>query len=157
MLVSRGAGSNNHATYNFTANAGTILYFHRKIPANEAIIWLPKGRCLSSSGATLNMMTSSNGTIFGVTGPLCGEFTGPVNSPHKGQWRGALMFSLICTWINNWVNNHEVGDLRRHRGHYDVNVMEYWWVVHMNLQNTSKKYWQNKGCHKYVQVWWNSL
>ena len=24
----------------------------------------------------------------------------PVNSPHKGQWRRALMFSLICTWIN---------------------------------------------------------
>ena len=24
----------------------------------------------------------------------------PVNSPHKGQWRGALMFSLICTRIN---------------------------------------------------------
>ena len=24
----------------------------------------------------------------------------PVKSPHKGQWRGALMFSLICTWIN---------------------------------------------------------
>ena len=29
----------------------------------------------------------------------------PVNSPHKGQRRGALMFSLICTWINAWVNN----------------------------------------------------
>ena len=26
----------------------------------------------------------------------------PVNSPHKGQWRGALMFSLICTLINAW-------------------------------------------------------
>ena len=26
-----------------------------------------------------------------------------VNSPHKGQWRGALMFSLICTWTNSWV------------------------------------------------------
>ena len=25
------------------------------------------------------------------------------NSPHKGQWRGALMFSLICVWINGWV------------------------------------------------------
>ena len=24
----------------------------------------------------------------------------PVNSPHKGQWRGALMFSLICARIN---------------------------------------------------------
>ena len=23
----------------------------------------------------------------------------PVNSPHKGQWSGALMFSLICAWI----------------------------------------------------------
>ena len=33
------------------------------------------------------------------------------------------MFSLICTWINKWVNNREAGDLRRHRGHYDVNVM----------------------------------
>ena len=27
----------------------------------------------------------------------------PVNSPHKGQWRWALMFSLICSWINGWV------------------------------------------------------
>ena len=26
-----------------------------------------------------------------------------VNSPHKGQWRGYLMFSLICAWINVWV------------------------------------------------------
>ena len=25
--------------------------------------------------------------------------------PHKGQWRGALMFSFICAWINVWVNN----------------------------------------------------
>ena len=47
----------------------------------------------------------------------------PVNSPHKGQWRGALMFSLICTWINGWENNREAGDLRGHRAHYDVTVM----------------------------------
>ena len=33
------------------------------------------------------------------------------------------MFSWICVWINGWVNNREAGDLRRHRGHYDVNVM----------------------------------
>ena len=48
----------------------------------------------------------------------------PVNSPHKGQWRGAFMFSLICAWINGWVNNREAGDLRHHRAHYDVIVME---------------------------------
>ena len=47
----------------------------------------------------------------------------PVNSPHKGQWRGALMFSLICVWINGWVNNREAGDLRRHHAHYDVIIM----------------------------------
>ena len=49
----------------------------------------------------------------------------PVNSPHKGQWRGALMFYLISAWINGWVNNHEAGDLRRHYAHYDVTVMWY--------------------------------
>ena len=47
----------------------------------------------------------------------------PVNSQHKGQWRGALMFSLIYTWTNGWVNNNEAGDLRRHRTHHDLSVM----------------------------------
>ena len=46
-----------------------------------------------------------------------------VNFPHKGQWRGALMFSLIRGWIDGWVNNREAGDLRRHRLHYDVTAM----------------------------------
>ena len=47
----------------------------------------------------------------------------PMNSRHKGQWCGALMFSLICGWINGWVNNRDIGDLKRHRTHYDVIVM----------------------------------
>ena len=47
-----------------------------------------------------------------------------VNSPHKGKWRGALMFSLICARTNGWVNHREAGDLRRHRAHYDVTVIE---------------------------------
>ena len=38
----------------------------------------------------------------------------PVNSSHKVQWRGALMFSLICAWMNGWVNNRDAGGLRRH-------------------------------------------
>ena len=50
------------------------------------------------------------------------------NSPHKGQWRGALMFSLICVWKNGWVNNREAGDFRRYRVHYDVTVMEYFHI-----------------------------
>ena len=47
----------------------------------------------------------------------------PVNSPHKGQWRGALVFSLIYAWTYGWVNNREAGDLRSHRAHYDVAVV----------------------------------
>ena len=49
-----------------------------------------------------------------------------VNSPHKGQWRGALVFSLICAWTNGWANNRDAGDLTRHHVHYDVTVMLTW-------------------------------
>ena len=47
----------------------------------------------------------------------------PVNSPYKGQWRGAVMSSLICAWINVWVNNREASELRCHRAYYDFTVM----------------------------------
>ena len=47
----------------------------------------------------------------------------PVNSPHKGQWRGTLIFPLICASINGWVSNRDAGDLRRYGAHYDVTVM----------------------------------
>ena len=53
----------------------------------------------------------------------------PVNSPHKGQWRWALMFPLICAWTNGWSNNRDAGDFKRHCGHYDVivmNIMKYY-------------------------------
>ena len=49
----------------------------------------------------------------------------PMNSPHKGQWRGALMFSLICAWINRCVNNREAGYLTHYRAHYGVPVMKH--------------------------------
>ena len=75
----------------------------------------------------------------------------PVNSPHKGQWRGALMFSLICVWINDWVNNREAGHLRRYRAHYDVIVMIcahqiccillYW---HIRIFQHERRVWGNE-------------
>ena len=64
-----------------------------------------------------------------------GTHRSPVNSPHKGQWRGALMFSLNCARINDWVNNGEAGDLRRNRVHYDVIVM-YWHDVMVLLSQS---------------------
>ena len=67
---------------------------------------------------------------FSALPTICAGF--PVSSPHKGQWRGALMFSLSCVWINGWVNNRETGDLRRYRAHYDVMYCDdysaaVWW------------------------------
>ena len=67
----------------------------------------------------------------------------PVNSPHKGQWCGALMFSLICVWINGWVNNSQAGDVRRYRAHYDVTVMlsstQYMAHLYMDIYVSIKK------------------
>ena len=88
----------------------------------------------------MDMMTSSNGTISAFLA-LCAEtLPVPVNSPHKGQWRGALMFSLICAWINDWVNNREAGD----RGHYDVHVieLEVFWQLH---EHTATIQWRHNG------------
>ena len=61
----------------------------------------------------------------------------PVNSPHKGQWRGALMFSLICVWINGWLNNRGAGDSRRYRAHCDVAEMDIYRAVIDSPTNTS--------------------
>ena len=111
------------------------------------------------------IMTLSNGNIFRVTGPLSGNHRSPVNSPHKGQWRGALMFSLVCAWINDWVNKREAGDLRRHRAHYDVTVMfSYLLMARINsLQvagiNSSLNYDPEIYRNGYVIIrcLWNSL
>ena len=82
----------------------------------------------------------------------------PVNSTHKGQWRGALMFSLICVWINDRVNNGEAGDLRRYRIHYDVTVMiaqdikSALYIVYGNLAGTGR-WWRVaaiKNMSKYI-------
>ena len=50
---------------------------------------------LSMQTFTLVMMTSSNGNIFRVTGPLCGEFTGP-------RWIPLTKASDAELWCFRW-------------------------------------------------------
>ena len=99
---------------------------------------------------------------------LCAENSpSMVNSPHKGQWCGALMFSLNCTWINAWENNREVGDLRCHCAHYDVIVMwkytiynKLWYCCYMVnfLQNACKKHYNSPlGWEKEYFLWVQTL
>ena len=63
-------------------------------------------------------MPSSNGNIFRVTGPLCGELNG-----HR--WIPLTNASDTELWCFLWSarDNREAGDLKRHRARYDVIVM----------------------------------
>ena len=76
-------------------------------------------RRISSS----HMMTLSNGNIFRVTGPLCGEFTGPGEFPTKRPVTRSFHVYFDLRLNKRLRKQREAGDLRRHRGHYDVNVM----------------------------------
>ena len=77
---------------------------------------------------------------FRVTGPLCGEFTGPGEFPTQRPVTRSfdVFFDLrLNIWLNSWANNREACDLRRHRGHYDVNVMHWLlWYVYDNCVGT---------------------
>ena len=69
-------------------------------------------------------MTSSNGNIIRVTGPLCVEFFGD-RWIHLTKANDAEFWCVffICAWTNGWVNNRDIDDLRRYRAHYDVTVI----------------------------------
>ena len=62
---------------------------------------------------TLNMMMSSNGNIFHITGPLCGEFTGdwwiPSQRLRKQLWHQWFEMPLHSSWCHcndNGLYNH---------------------------------------------------
>ena len=79
------------------------------------------------------------------------------NSPHKDQWRGALMFSFICVWINGWVNNRKAGDLKRYRAHYGITVMviqllRHWTSLKLFNSISRKLMYQKTRRSAYVMV-----
>ena len=82
----------------------------------------------------------------------------PTNSPHKGPWRGVLMFSLICAYTNGWVNNREAGD----RAHYDVIVMDIgcWYPIMLSksvILLTASNLIRIQGtCHRILSIWWKN-
>ena len=114
-------------TKNQAKNFYTTLYW---VNTMAAVCWRRQAisnHAIGHTGRTgpcLPMMTSSNGNIFRVTGPLCGEFTGHrwiclTKASDAELW----CFLWSAPWVNGWVNNRGTGDLSRHRAHYDVIVM----------------------------------
>ena len=65
------------------------------------------------------MMTSSNGNIFRVTGPLFVDFTGPGESSSQRPVSRSFDVPFDLPLNIGWVNNRQVGD-------YGVTVM---WVL----------------------------
>ena len=88
----------NHYTWRLLndSNVYIVLYIFQEHFTFRSVGW--------------HMMTSSNGNIH----------RSAVDAPHKGRWRGALMFSLICAWTNSLANKQDAGDFRHHRVHYEV-------------------------------------
>ena len=76
----------------------------------------------------------------------------PVNSPHKGQWNGALIFSLNCVWINSLANNRETGDLRRHHAHYDVIVMDQYILLYLQKIQKCNHHLTNTASTHFMQL-----
>ena len=119
----------NYGEIKFLFKMDLRQVFHSTmIPAPENMGYNMWSKSNSESDSTVTQFQNHDDVIKWKHFPRYWPFVrgihrGPVNSPHKGQWRGALRFSLICVWINGWVNNGEAGDLRRYRTHYDVTVM----------------------------------
>ena len=74
------------------------------------------------------------------------NYRSPVDSPHKGQRRGVLMFSLISAWTKGWVNNipqraNNIETLlRRHNEHDSVsNHQPHDCLLHRLFRRRSKK------------------
>ena len=85
-----------------------------------------------------------------------------LDSPHKGQRRGALMFSLTCAWTNHWVNIRDAGDLKRYRAHYDITLTGFifltavlsWHVRHFVTTWWPEMEWQQNEISVEFEMWW---
>ena len=77
--------------------------------------------------------------------------------PNTKASDAGLMISLICAWTNGWANNWDACDLRRHRAHYDVTVMQFVpWCWHSTLlapackNQTDFQHWKNN--HEFLEI-----
>ena len=70
------AAGNSPVTAQMTSNAEIV-----SMQRVQSVQWFRRNNVRTCGIQRKIMMTSSNGNIFHVTGPLCGEFTGPGEFP----------------------------------------------------------------------------
>ena len=94
------------------------------------------------------MMTSSNGNIFRVTGPLCGEFTGPGEFPAQRPVTRSFdvfvhprLYKRLSKQPWGWWFETPAWSLWRHRNgygrdiHYKINILLIWIRKEKNQKN----------------------
>ena len=74
-------------------------------------------------------MTSSDGNIFRVTGPLWRKSTGHRWIRLTRASEAQLWCFLWSTWMDGWANNRDTGDFSRHRAHYGFTIMQVRWCL----------------------------
>ena len=131
-----------------TVLAGKLDRFSFKLPWLSMIMWHNYGPVTSSKVDEKAHDALHDNVIKWKHFPHYWPFVGgihrsPMNFPHKGQWRRALMFPLICAWTNNWVNSWDTGDLRCHWVHYDVTVMESVTIVDRVIMRSGAHFMNN--------------
>ena len=85
---------------------------NRPISQIRRVVWNLRGRSgHRNSTVSQSMMTSSNGNIFRVTGPLCGKFTGPGEFPTQRP----VTRSLGSVSNRPWIGTRSVNKCRVHK------------------------------------------
>ena len=95
-----------------------------------------------------HIMPSSNGNMFCVTGPICG------NPPVTGEFlpqRPMTRKWCFLSWINGWANNGDADDLRRHRANYDVTSDL---STRPRVMTSSYTFVPSVSYRLYMYVWW---
>ena len=109
----------------------SFLWFSIKQGSSPAASWT---RRADDESHGRNMMTSSNGNIFRVTGPLCGEFTG-----HRAKASDAKLWCFFYLRLNKWLSKQSWGwwfetpshSLWRHRNdiYHSHNNCHFWFSL----------------------------
>ena len=73
----------------------------------------------------------------------------PVDSLHKSQWHGDIMFSVMCVSTNGRTNNGGAHDLRRHRVHI-TSVLLRWISVVLEWSNANINLMTYRLCYRAI-------
>ena len=146
--ISFNAWSRGHRMYiNKLHGKSTEFILNEELRDIEVYVVI-KQRCICSCALTCTFITRRKWWRHQMeTFPRYWSFVrgihrSPVNSPHKGQWRGTLMFSLICA-LNKRLSKQPWG------WWFETTSLSLW--RHCNEKSRYRRIFVKGACHVYIQ------